>query len=373
MLNGVTVLELGSYITAPLAALMLADLGADVIKVERPEGDPFRRARGGQYGPNFIAFNRNKRSVVLDFNRKDDVAKLRKLALKADVLLDNLRPSYLEKIGLDGSGLRDANPRLIHCSITGFGTTGPYSARPAFDAVGQALSGISSMIVDPESPVSSGPTVSDNTCGMYACYAILGALYEREKTGRGRRLEINMLETSMAFIQDVIANFTRRGTVFDRFSRVATSQSYIVKCLDSKLLAVHLSTADKFWSALVTQVLEDEALGANARYDSHPKRVEHYLELRAALESRFRSRSRIDWMTRLEAADVPFAPVNTVEEAVADPQVAALDIFVDLVHPAEGAIRAVRCPVLADGKRPQSASRPPPTLGEHTAEVLRAL
>jgi crotonobetainyl-CoA:carnitine CoA-transferase CaiB-like acyl-CoA transferase len=189
VLRGVRVVELGTMITAPLAGMMLADLGADVIKIERPDGgDPFRSFRGGLYSPHFIAFNRNKRSVTLDLQTETGKASLLALLREADVLLDNYRPGVMDRLGFSAETIRTEYPKLIWCSITGFGPAGPYANRPAYDAVAGALSGLASVTLDPEKPAASGPTIADNVTGMYAAYGILGALYEREKTGRGRRI-----------------------------------------------------------------------------------------------------------------------------------------------------------------------------------------
>jgi crotonobetainyl-CoA:carnitine CoA-transferase CaiB-like acyl-CoA transferase len=373
MLKGVRVVEIGAFITAPLASMMLGDLGADVIKVERPEGDPFRRARGDLYSPNFVALNRNKRSIVLDLGNGKDKATLLALIDKSDILLDNLRLGALTKYGLDPRHLASRNPRLIHCSITGFGAVGPYCGRPVFDAVGQALSGISSLTLDPNAPMSSGPTISDDVTGMYACFAILGALYDRERTGRGHRLEVNMLEASMAFIQGAFAHFMQRGVIPDRFTRAATSQSYVFRCADRKLLAVHLSTGEVFWKSLVTTVLEAAELATDARFASHLQRVKYYPVLRDVMATRFLARARSDWMLRLEQADVPFAPVYQVDEALADPQVLANGTVCELIHPTEGCVRTIHSPVLVDGKRPESDMRAPPTLGEHSEEIRAAI
>jgi crotonobetainyl-CoA:carnitine CoA-transferase CaiB-like acyl-CoA transferase len=220
VLKGVRVVELSTVITAPLTGMMLVDLGADVIKIEPPQGDPFRSFRGGQYSPNFVAYNRGKRSVRLDLRGEPGRAILLKLIARADILLENFRPGVLEKLGLGPDILMGANPRLIHCSITGFGTSGPYRARPAYDNVAVALSGIASLLLDPEHPQSSGPTIPDNATGMFACYGILGALFERERSGRGHRVEVNMLEAGIAFIPDPFANYTRAAIVSDRLTRV---------------------------------------------------------------------------------------------------------------------------------------------------------
>jgi crotonobetainyl-CoA:carnitine CoA-transferase CaiB-like acyl-CoA transferase len=372
MLEGIRVIEMGAFITAPLAAMMLGDLGADVIKVESPEGDSFRRGHGGLYGSTFIAYNRNKRSLVLDLNAEKPRRTLRKLIARADVLIDNFRPAALRKLGLDPDDMRALNARLIHCSITGFGTKGPYRDRPAFDAVGQALSGISSLFLDPEDPHFSGPTITDNVTGMYACTGILSALVERARTGRGRRIEVNMLEASMAFVHDAYTNLTCAGIAGDRFSRVNRSQSFAFRCGDGRLVAVQLSTREKFWQELLG-ALGADALAQDERFTTHQRRVANFHALEQALAPLFAALPRAELMARLDATDVPYAPVHTLADALDDPQVAALGTKVRLRHPREGDMVTIACPVLADGARPRAQMAPPPTLGEHTAELLAEL
>ena len=368
MLSGIRVIDLGSFITAPLAAMMLGDLGADVIKVERPEGDPFRKSHGGHYGATFLAFNRNKRGIVLDTAVPEDRERLLALVASADVLVDNFRPGVLAKIGLEPRALTARCPRLIHCSITGFGDTGPYRTRPAFDHVGQALSGITSLLVDPAQPEAFGPTLSDNATAMYAAYGVLGALVERQTTGKGRRLEVNMLESSMAFIQDIYMGLTRTGQTSGKYTRITRSQAFVLTCADEKMLAIHLSTTEKFWGELIA-ALQEPALAADPRFATHQARVKHYHELAAALQKRFQTAKRGAWMALLDGTDVPFSPVNTVADALADPQVAALGTLARMVHPKEGEVTGIACPVLADGIRPLQAMRAPPLIGEHTAEI----
>jgi crotonobetainyl-CoA:carnitine CoA-transferase CaiB-like acyl-CoA transferase len=372
MLSGVRVVELGSFITAPLAAMMLGDLGADVIKVERPEGDPFRSARGGKYAATFLAFNRNKRSVVLDTGTPDGRDQLARLVAGADVLIDNFRPGVLERIGLEPAALAERHPRLVHCSVTGFGADGPYAARPAFDHVGQALSGIMSLLVDPARPEAFGPTISDNVTAMYACYGVLGALVERGRTGKGRRIEINMLEASMAFIQDIYTNLTREGQVAGKFSRVARSNAFVLACRDGKMLAMHLSTTEKFWGELIAAIGAPE-LATDPRFARHRDRVESYTDLATELQTRFARRDRGEWMAILDKTDVPFSPVHTVADALADPQVAQLGTLARMIHPSQGEVAGIACPLRVDGVRPLPVMRAPPTIGEHTTEVLAEL
>ena len=372
VLKGVRVVELSTVITAPLTGLMLADLGAEVVKVEHPQGgDPFRNFRGGRYSPNFVAYNRGKRSIQLDLRTEAGRSILLKLVARADILLENYRPGVLDKLGLGDETLRAANARLIHCSITGFGASGPYSARPAYDNVAVALSGILSLQLDPDHPQSSGPTIADNATGMFACYGILGALYERERSGRGHRVDVNMLEAAIAFVPDPFANYTRAGIVSDRLTRVAASQSFAFRCGDGKLLAVHLSSQPKFFEAMAA-ALERPDLVRDERFATRDLRIANYGELTRVLAEIVATKPRGHWMSVLEANDVPFAPVQSLPDVLEDPQVRHLGTFYKQQHPSEGEITAIHRPVLIDGAREERAL-PAPALGEHTDEVLAEL
>jgi formyl-CoA transferase len=371
VLKGVRVVELSTVITAPLTGLMLADLGADIIKVEPPQGDPFRSFRGGQYSPNFVAYNRGKRGIKLDLRTDAGRSILLELVARADVLLENYRPGIMAKLGLGEDLLEVTNARLIHCSITGFGETGPYSARPAYDNVAVALSGILSLQVDPLHPQSSGPTIADNATGMYAAYGILGALYERERTGRGRRVEVNMLEAGVAFIPDPFANYTRAGIMSDRLTRVAASQSFAFRCGDGKLLAVHLSSQPKFFEAIAA-ALERPDLLRDERFTTRDLRIRNFGDLTRVLGEIVETKPRLHWMQVLEENDVPFAPVNNLQDVLDDPQVRHLGTFYKQAHPTEGGITAIHRPVLIDGAR-EERTLPAPTLGEHTDAVLAEL
>lgn len=372
VLDGVRVIELGTMITAPLAGMMLADLGAEVIKVEHPDGgDPFRNFRGGLYSPHFVAYNRGKRSVKLDLRSKGGREAFAHLLSRADILIENYRAGVMDRLGLDATALNAANPRLIHCSITGFGATGPYSARPAYDTVGLALSGIASLLLDPENPQACGPTIPDNATGMFACYGILGALYDRERTGRGRRVEVNMLEAAISFIPDPFANYTQNGIKNDPLTRVASSHSFAFRCADGRLLAVHLSSQPKFWDGLLT-ALERPDLGADPRFSSREQRIKNFVLLTRVLAEVMMKKPRAAWMELLQAGDVPFAPVHKIEDVLDDPQVEHLHTFRELKHPTEGAQTTIRSPVHIDGAR-DGSDLPAPTFGEHTDEVLKEL
>ena len=372
VLKGVRVVELGTMITAPLASMMLADLGAEVIKVEHPDsGDPFRSFRGGLYSPHFVAYNRGKRSIKLDLRNDAGRKILLKLLARADVLIENYRAGVMERLGLPPGVLTAANARLIHCSITGFGSTGPYSARPAYDSVGLALSGIASLLLDPDQPQASGPTIPDNATGMYACTGILGALYERARTGKGRRVEVNMLEAAISFIPDPFANHTQMGIANDPLTRVASSHSFAFRCADGRLLAVHLSSQPKFWEGLLA-ALERPELADDERFKTRDLRIQNFAELTRIIGEIVAQKPRAEWMTLLETNDVPFAPVHNIPDVIDDPQVKHLETFRTLTHATEGDVTAIRRPVRIDGGR-DGSDLPAPTLGQHTMTVLQEL
>src|SRR5579862_2422551 len=212
-LAGIRVLEQGTFITGPCAGMMLADLGADVIKVESLEGDPYRAYQGGQYSPHFQAYNRNKRSIALDMKLKSDCALFDQLAAEADVYIQNFRPGTAARLGAGVKRLQELNPRLVYCSISGFGSSGPYTERPSYDSVAQALSGFLSVVVDYQRPQFLGPALADAITGLYAAYGVLGALVERGRTGRGGLVEVSMLEAMAHFAVEPFAAYFALGEI----------------------------------------------------------------------------------------------------------------------------------------------------------------
>lgn len=371
-LAGVRVLELTTMITGPLAGMLLADLGASVIKIENPErGDPFRSFRGGLYGGHFIAYNRGKRSLTLDLRSEQGKEILFELVRRSDVLIDNFRQGVLERLGASSAVLIKENPRLIHASITGFGPSGPYRNRPAYDAVAQSLSGLASQFLDPQAPQVLGPTISDNVTGFYAAYAILGALYERERTGKGVRIETNMMESTIAFAPDAFVNFKRYGAKIAPSTRASVSQSYAFRCADDRLIALHLSSQPKFWEGLLAATGRQD-LASHSDFATRERRIENYKALARELAETFAIKTRDEWAHLLETQDVPFAPVLDVEEVMTDPQVAHMKTFHRVDHPKEGEVWGINPPVHFDGERPGMMAAPP-ILGEHSEEILREL
>ena len=371
-LSNVVIIELGTMITAPLAAMMLADMGAQVIKIENPKGgDPFRHTIGGDYGPNFVAYNHNKRSLKLDLTTQGGKMVLEKLVARADVVLENYRPGVMDKLGFGVERLKELNPKIIHCSITGFGTSGPYKNRPAYDTVGIALSGIASLMLEPERPELMGPTMADNVTGMYACTGILAALHARHVTGEAQRVEVNMLESAISLIPDPHAYYTQLNVVYSPTSRVAASHCYAFRCSDDKLITVHLSVPEKFWLNCIAAMDAQTTLGADERFNSRKKRIDNYPALYQALMEVIEKRPRHDWEQRFTEFDVPFAPVNRINEVQDDPQVQHLGTFQKISHSKYGEMTALRSPIRINGSRLDIA--PPPDTGEHSADILEEL
>jgi crotonobetainyl-CoA:carnitine CoA-transferase CaiB-like acyl-CoA transferase len=368
VLRGVRVLEQGTFITGPACGMLLGDLGADVIKIEQPgTGDPFRAFKGGLYSPHFQTYNRNKRSITLNPKEPPDRERLHALVRTADVYIQNFRPGVAEQLGVGEQQLRALNPRLIYCSISGFGATGPSAARPSYDTVAQAASGYLKLLVNPANPRVVGPAIADAVTGFYAAYGVLGALYERSRTGRGRKVEVSMLEAMTHWNLDAFTHYYSAGEVMGPFSRPRVSQSYVMECKDGKWVALHMSSPEKFWQGLANAI-ERPGIFADPRFATREARIAHQEAMIEVLAERFATRTRTEWCNRLLAEDVPHAPMYDTDEALEDPQARHLQLLVSARHPTMGEFRTVRPPVSFDGERSLSV-RPPPTLGEHNGEI----
>ena len=373
ILAGYRVIEHGAFITGPYTAMLLADLGADVIKVERPGiGDPFRNFEKGLYGPQFQAFNRNKRSIQIDLEHGSEREVLRELLKGADVYIQNHRPGVIEKLGFAPETVRALNPRLVYCSITGFGADGPYAHRPAYDTVAQGMSGFLSMFVSKAEPRVVGPATADSVTGLYAAYGILGALLERHATGVGRHVEVSMLEAAMHFSIEQYHGYFVSGRVPGPEDRGRVSQSLAFTCADGKLICLHLSSPVKFWDGLLIAI-ERPDLEQDPRFTGRMDRVHNHEALVQVLRPVFATRARAEWLARLEAQDVPHAPIYNLDEALDDPHVRHLGMECTLTHPTEGPVRTLRRPVVYDGDRAGIAMTPPPALDEHGKEIRAAL
>lgn len=369
VLDGIRVLEQGTFITGPAAGMLLGDLGADVIKIEQPEtGDPFRAFKGGLYSPHYQTYNRNKRSITLNTKNAEDLEAFDELIRSADVYIQNFRPGAAERLNAGEERLRKINPRLIYCSISGFGPTGPAAGRPAYDSVAQAASGFLGLLINPENPRVVGPAIADSLTGFYAAYGILGALHERNHTGVGRKVEVSMLEAMSHFNLDAFTHYYSAGEVMGPYSRPSVSQSYVMKCADGKWIALHMSSPEKFWQGLA-EAIERPTLFQDPRFSDRAGRIAHQEELIEELSGIFATRDRAEWCQRLEVKDVPHAPMYDSSEALEDPQAKHLELLVTSRHKTMGEFRTVRPPVTFDGDRTTDIV-PPPTLGEHNDEVL---
>ena len=286
VLEGIRVVEQGTFITGPCAGMMLADLGADVIKVESPDGDPYRAYQGEQYSPHFQAYNRNKRSLALDLKNEEDRSLLDGLVGQADVYIQNFRPGTAARLGASSERMCGLNPRLIYCSISGFGSSGPYVARPSYDSVAQALSGFLSVVVDGDRPRFLGPALADAITGNYAAYGILGALVQRARTGAGCLIEVSMLEAMAHFTVEPFAAYFASGQTPTSSDRPRLAQAYILRTSDHRLIAIHLSSLEKFWTGLVA-AMQSPDLAGDERFSSRLARIDHYEALTFELDQRF--------------------------------------------------------------------------------------
>jgi crotonobetainyl-CoA:carnitine CoA-transferase CaiB-like acyl-CoA transferase len=368
-LRDITVLEMGTFITGPAAGMMLADLGANVIKIEQPgTGDPFRAFKGGLYSPHYQTYNRNKKSIQLDTRQPKDLAVFDQLIETADVFIQNFRPGVAGRLYVDPARLRSLNPRLIYASISGFGSEGPDRDRPAFDTVAQASSGFLRLIVNPEHPRVVGPAIADAMTGFYAAQGVLAALHERHETGKGRLVETSMFEAMCHFNLDDFTHLLSANEVMGPYSRPHVSQSYVFECADGKWIALHMSSPPKFWENLATAVGQPDMLSLPA-FENREARIAHYDDVIAFLAPIFLAQDREHWSAELTRLEVPNAPVRTSAEVLASPQAQALGLCVEDPDGPHGRFRTIRSPLSFDGER-MGAVTAPPTLGQHDDEIV---
>ena len=368
-LDGISVLEFASYVSGPYAGMMLADLGAEVIKIEPPDGgDPFRGWGAADYSATFGSVNRNKKSIVLDLKSEDGLAAARALAESADVLIENFRAGTMERLGLGYEALNRINPLLVYTSITGFGRTGPYAARAGYDTVGQAMSGLLSVLTNLDEPEPMGISLSDHLTGMMAAYGILGALMARERTGRGQRVETSLLSATVAFLGENAARYFETGKSPSRETRARSAQVYAFVDADGKGFVVHLSSPTKFWRGL-TQVAGHPEWQDDKRFKTKRDRQENYRVLHGLLADIFRTEKRDAWLRTLGQHDVPSAPIYSLDEVFADPQVVHLGLVRQVPHKKLGHVSLVGGGVVLS-ETPAEITTCAPDYGQHTDEIL---
>jgi glutaryl-CoA transferase len=374
---GVRVLDLSRMLAGPYGSMLLADMGADVIKVEDPDGGDPMRAMGPPFLPAgesayFLAVNRNKRSVVIDLTRDDGRAVFLDLVPKSDVVWHNFRPGIMEKLGCGYATLAAVNPRLIMCSISAYGQDGPYREYPAFDLALQAMGGAMSVTGEPGgTPMRMGLPMGDLSGGMFGAFAVAGALVQRTRTGQGTHLDLSLLDCQVSLLSYMAQYYWTDGRVpgpqgtghasVVPYQALATRDGHMI-------VAVF---AEKFWAGFC-RAAGKPGWERDPRFASNRDRVAHRREFAEEAAALFCTRSTDEWLERLRAEGVPAAPILSIDRVLGDPQVRHREMVVEMLHPRHGAIPTLGTPIKCDPRAPFTP-RPPATLGQHTDEILRTL
>jgi formyl-CoA transferase len=374
-LAGVRVLELTQVMAGPFCGQVLADMGADVIKVEPPDGgDQSRHSLGfamrGEDTAAFLAVNRNKRSAAIDLKDPEQRESFYRLVKTADVLIENYRPGVAARLGVDYETLSALHPRLIYASISGFGQTGPYAMRPGFDLIAQGLAGVMSVTGEPGGePVKCGIPISDLSSGLFCAVAILSAYVARERTGRGQRIDTSLFEGALALSIWETAELWATGRTPEPLGSAhrLTAPYQALRTRDGHITVG--GNNQRLWERTCAAVGR-EGLVADPRFATNADRMANRAELVSELESALAARDTDDWVRILEAAEVPVGPIHDYRQVFEDPHTLAREMMVEVEHPVEGTIKALGIPVkLSD--TPGAVRRPAPLLGEHTEEILR--
>lgn len=379
-LTGLRVFDLSRILAGPTCTQLLGDLGADVIKVERPGAGDDTRTWGPPYlkdqegadtseSAYYLSCNRNKRSITIDIESAEGQALAHRLIQQSDILVENFKVGGLARYGLAWEQIHAAYPRLIYCSITGFGQTGPYAARAGYDYLVQGMGGIMSVTGDPEGqPMKVGTAVSDVSTGLHATIAILAALHHRERTGRGQRIDLALLDATVALTINQGLNYLTSGRPPGRLGNAHPNivPYQVFRCLDGHvILAVGNDSQYRKFCAFAGV----EPLAEDPRFLTNGDRVRNRAFLIPQLEPLFEARTVAYWIEGLEPLGVPCSPINRMDEVFADPQVLARDMLVEMEHPASGAVKLIGNPQKFSDT-PVEYRLPPPMLGEHTDEIL---
>jgi len=373
---GVRVLDLSRMLAGPYGSMLLADLGAEVIKIEEPRGGDPMRVMGPPFldgeSAYFLAINRNKKSVALDLEQPEGRQVFFDLCRISDVVWENFRPGVMARLGCEPSKLRALNPRLVVCSISAYGQAGPYRDWPAFDLALQAMGGAMSITGEEgRPPVRMGLPMGDLAGGMFGALAVAGALFRRHQTGEGTVIDLSLLDCQVSLLTYVAQYFWADGRVPGRVgSGHASVVPYQALAAQDGFLVVAVF-AEKFWGGFC-RAIERPELEADPRFDTNLKRVERKGELIPLLEAIFPSRTTAEWLARLHKEGVPAAPIQRVDEVLSDPQVLRREMVVDLEHPKLGAVKTLGTPIRPAGAPPFRPA-PPPALGEHTDAILGSL
>jgi crotonobetainyl-CoA:carnitine CoA-transferase CaiB-like acyl-CoA transferase len=371
MLGGLRVLDLSRVVAGPYCATMMADLGADVIKVERPgRGDDLRAWKGDGMSATYAAINRNKRCIAVDLQQPDGVRLVFDLARRADVVVENFLPGVADRLGLGYRAVSEANPAVVYVSVTGFGQTGPHATRAGYNTIAQGMSGImalTGMRGDP--PTKVGGSVADLAAALFAFGSACAALVHRQRTGRGQHLDVNLVASTLGLLPDPAAHFFESGQRPIRMGNMnpnlAPAEAF--KTPDG-FLQVVVMNPDQYQRFCA--VLGSERLARDPKFQTNDARVANRAEMRALVEEALAAAPTATWVERLQAAQVAAGPIYEFDEVFADPQVQHLGLVAEVEQPGYGRARMLTFPVRASAT-PAAIRRPAPLLGEHTAEVLR--
>jgi crotonobetainyl-CoA:carnitine CoA-transferase CaiB-like acyl-CoA transferase len=377
-LTGIRVLDLSRVLAGPYCTMVLGDLGADVIKVESPEGDetrgwgpPFAGEAQGE-SAYYLCVNRNKRGIILDFKTEQGHTALHELIKKSDVLVENFRPGTLARFSLDFDSASALNPNLIYCSITGFGQTGPLRDRPGYDFMIQAMGGLMSTTGEPNGePMKVGVAVADLFTGQNAVIAILAALQARMQTGRGQHLDISLFDSQVGMLANVASNYLISDHLPKRYGNAHANIVPYQSFQASDAWFVVAVGNDRQFEKLC-EIIGCREFVKDPRFMTNSDRVQHREELIPFLQPIFLTRTANEWLSALEAEDIPCGPINTLDKVFSMPQVEAREMLIHMEHPKSGDLRLVGSP-LKFSETPVDYKRPPPRLGEHTDEVLKEL
>jgi crotonobetainyl-CoA:carnitine CoA-transferase CaiB-like acyl-CoA transferase len=376
-LNGIRVLDLSRVLAGPYCTMVLGDLGADVIKVESPEGDetrgwgpPFAEGESAYY----LCVNRNKRSMVVNFKTDEGCTILQELIKQSDVLVENFRPGTLTRFSLDYKTVSALNPKLIYCSITGFGQTGPLSTKPGYDFMIQAMGGLMSITGEPDGepdgePMKVGVAVADLFAGQNAVIGILAALQARTQTGMGQHLDISLFDSQVGMLANVASNYLISGNLPKRYGNAHPNIVPYQSFQASDAWFVIAVGNDRQFERLC-EVISKQELASNARYRLNSERVRNRDELIALLKPIFLKKTVREWLSALEEAGIPCGPINTLDKVFAEPQMEAREMLIHMQHPEIGDLKLVGSP-LKFSDTPVGYKFPPPRLGEHTEDILK--
>ena len=370
-LSDIKVLDLTRVLAGPYATMLLADLGAEIIKIEQPEkGDDSRAFGPYKNGESayFMSINRNKESITLNLKAPEGKEILKELVKQVDILVENFRPGTMEKLGLGYDVLKEINPRLIYASSTGYGQTGPYSQRPAYDAVVQAMGGIMSITGQPDGvPTRVGTSIGDITAGLFCAAGILAALHERERSGVGQMVDVAMLDCQVAILENAISRFEFTGEIphpiGNRHPSIVPFEPF-----DTLTTPIMLAAGnDRLWVTLCGLMELD--LADDPRFKTNPLRNENYAALRPILAERFMTKTAEEWQQMFDDAGIPCGPINTVDKVVTNEQVVAREMILEVEHPTAGATRIPGIPIKLS-RTPGEIRLPAPVLGAETEKIL---